>query len=50
MRLVCMSFISDPGGPMVYGGSPSHVWPVHSTLRAAVLVPLAGASPLSGSP
>ena len=26
------------------------VWPVHSTHRAAVLMPLAGPSPLPGSP
>ena len=26
------------------------VWPVHSTHRAAVLVPLAGSSPLPDSP
>ena len=26
------------------------VWPMHSTHRAAVLVPLAGSSPLPGSP
>ena len=26
------------------------VWPVHSTHRAAVLVPLAGSSPLPGTP
>ena len=48
----CMSFIFRPRGSngTVAVRLITIVWPVHSTHRAAVLVPLAGASPLSGSP
>ena len=49
---VCMSFHLRPRGSngILAVNLNVVVWPVHSTHRAAVLVPLAGPSPLPGSP